>query len=163
MIKNKPNRFSMRSQHNPAGEAWGSRASAMRDWNTEETAFHPSGEDTHGPGNGPPGSGPGPVTGLLDCPHHARYCREHRGRNERKNAHVSHSHAAYNLEGKTDMSVNKWKISSSEVITTVTTRKAGHSHWLRAHRVPSTRLIFLTWWSDPVSPSPSLMRMMMYS
>ena len=43
---------------------------------------------------------------------------------KRKNAHVSHSHAAYNLEGKTDMSINKWRISSSEVITTVTTRQA---------------------------------------
>lgn len=46
----------------------------------------------------------------------------------RKNAHVSCSHATYNLEGKTDMSINKRKISSNEVkkyeITTVTTRKA---------------------------------------
>ena len=97
-------------------------------------------------------------------------CREHRGWNE-KNGHASYSHAAYNLEGKTDMSTNKWKTSSSEV------KKCGSTWGHNSHNTESSSAasaltegtprtsthllffneeddVFLTWWCNPSSGFP---------
>ena len=124
----------------PVSEGWSSRTGTIRAWNTEESAFYPTGKKTQWSGNRPPALGSCYSHQFTECALYRLTVRVVPGTapstgatNRSENGHGSYSRGADSLEGEMGILSDEYEIPSSEVkervpwenTTVVTPQKAG--------------------------------------